>query len=197
MESVLIEKVNSSPIRLQTVASLDSWFNKSPSSITYCISSNTQLKCPSLHSKLWWTLNLSELRQLFYNTTQAQKLGTTTQLQMFATRNFYFKAIKAAKSKQWTQFLANVDAQSVWTAKRFAYGRAPDRFSSFPSAISPSAINSALLNYFFLARCPSTGSPVVPIYSSALPVSAEEIVDTVRKSSNTSAPGPDSILYGI
>jgi len=179
-----------SPTGLQIAASLDSWFDnlKSLSSITYCISSNTPLKSPSLHSKPWWTLNLSELGRVFHHTIRAQKLGTATQLQMSATRNFYFKAIKAVKSKDWTQFLANVDAQSVWTAKKFAYGQDPDRFPSFPSATSPSTINSALLNYFFPTQWPPTSSPVLPTHSSAPPVSAEEIADTLRKSSNTSAP---------
>jgi len=131
------------------------------------------------------------------HTVWAQKLGPTTQLQTSATQHFYFKAIKAAKSKHRTQFLANVDVLSVWTAKKFAYGRASDRFPSFPSATLPSAINSALLNHFFPAQCPSTSSLVLFIYSSAPPVSTEEIVDALRKSSNTSAPGPDGIPFCI
>jgi len=149
VESALIGKMIPPPTGLQTAASLSRWFDKSLSSITYHISSNTLLKHPFLQSKPWWTLNLSELRRVFHHTARAQKLGTATPLRTSATHNFYFKAIKAAKAKHSTQFLANVDAQLVWTAKMFVYGRAPDRFPSFLTARSPSEINSARLNHFF------------------------------------------------
>jgi len=185
------------PTGLHTAASISSWFDKSLSSITYHISSNTPLKRSSLHSKSCSTPNLSQLWRVFHLTARAQKPGTATQPHTSATRNFYFKAIKAAKAKHWTQFLANVNAQSVWTTKKFAYGQAPDRFPSFPTATSPSQINSPLLNHFFPAQCPPTTSHILPTYPSTPLVSAAGAADALRKSANISAPGPDGIPYAI
>jgi len=61
----------------------------------------------------------------------------------------YFKAIKAAKSKHWSSFLLTATPQSLWTAKRFAYGLAQRRFPSLPGAETPQQMNSVLLEDFF------------------------------------------------
>jgi len=46
----------------------------------------------------------------------------------------YFKAIHAAKNKHWSSFLLGATPQSLWTAKRFPYGRTPPFFLSLPGA---------------------------------------------------------------
>jgi len=77
-----------------------------------------------------------------------------------AARNTYFKAIQTAKRVHWSQFLANVDSQSVWDARRIAAGRAPDRFPTLENASSPTEINNTLLQHFFPPR-PSPTPPLI------------------------------------
>jgi len=60
-----------------------------------------------------------------------------------------FKAIKTAKNKHWSSFLLSATPQTLWTAKRFAYGRAPPRFPSLPRAETPQQMNNVLLDHFF------------------------------------------------
>jgi len=71
----------------------------------------------------------------------------------------YFKAIKTAKNNDWSSFLLSATPQTLWTAKKFAYGRAPPRFSSLPGAETPQQMNNVLLDNFFPRRNPSLPPP--------------------------------------
>src|SRR5205807_7792567 len=73
-------------------------------------------------------------------------------------KNKYFHAIKQAKASHWKQFLATVDSRSIWTAKKLAVGKPPDRFPSIPDATTPLEINDVLLHHFF----PPKDSPPSP-----------------------------------
>ena len=66
----------------------------------------------------------------------------------------YSKAIKAAINKHWSSFLLTAAPQSLWTAKRFAYGRAQPRFPSLPGAVTHQQMNQVLLDHFFLSKEP-------------------------------------------
>jgi len=61
----------------------------------------------------------------------------------------YFKVIKTAKNKHWSSFLLNATPQTLWTAKKFVYARAPPRFPSLPGAETPQQMNEVLLDHFF------------------------------------------------
>jgi len=114
-----------------------------------------------------------------------------------AARNTYFKAIQTAKRVYWSQFLANVDSQSVWDARKIVAGRAPDRFPTLENTSSPTEINNTLLQHFFHPR-PSPPPPLIlPAFKDVPLVSPEEVSSALRKSSNTSAPGPSGIPYSI
>ena len=67
----------------------------------------------------------------------------------------YFQAIKAAKNKHWSSFLLAATPQSLWTAKRFAYGHAQPRFPFLPGADTPQQMNNVRLDHFFPPRYPS------------------------------------------
>ena len=106
----------------------------------------------------------------------------------------YFKAIKKAKKKYWKSFYPKV-GQDVWTARRLAAGRQPDRFPSFPEASSPMDINTALLSYFFPDKDPTLTPSILRPFRDVPSLRPEEIAHALSKSSNSSAPGPDQILY--
>ena len=107
----------------------------------------------------------------------------------------YFKAIKAAKNKHWSSFLLAATPQSLWTAKRFAYGRAQPRFPSLPGAETPLQMNDVPLNDFFPPKDPFSPPPRLRPHKSAPPLMTEEIAAALSTCSPTSAPGPDGIPY--
>jgi len=107
----------------------------------------------------------------------------------------YFKAIKAAKNKHWSSFLLTATPQSLWTAKRFAYGRAQPRFPYIPGADTPHQMNSVLLDHFFPPKEPFTPPPWLRPHKTAPRLTMEEIASALSKCSPTSAPGPDWIPY--
>jgi len=107
----------------------------------------------------------------------------------------YFMAIKAAKNKHWSSFLLTATPQSLWTAKRFAYGRAQPRFPSFPGGETPLQMNNVLLEHFFPPQEPFSPPPRLRPHNLVPPLTTEEIAAALSKCSPTSAPGPDGILY--
>jgi len=84
---------------------------------------------------------------------------------------------------------------SLWTAERFANGRAQPRFPSLPGAETPSQMNNVLLDHFFPPKEPFSPPPRLSPNKSAPPVTTDEIVSALAKCSPTSAPGPDGIPY--
>ena len=100
-----------------------------------------------------------------------------------------------AKNKHWSSFLLSATHQNLWTAKRFASGRAPPRFPSLPGAETPQQMNEALLGHFFPPKAAFFPPHRLRPQCSALPLTKEEIAHALSKSSSSSAPGPDGIPY--
>jgi len=126
----------------------------------------------------------------------ARKHGTSALRDVANTSKAgYFKAIKAAKNKRWSSFLLGPTPQSLWTAKRFAYGCTPPRFPSLPGAETPQQMNKVLLDHFFPPKTPFSPPPRLRPYRKAPPLSKEEIMIALSRWSPTSAPGPDGIPY--
>jgi len=107
----------------------------------------------------------------------------------------YFKAIKTAKNKHWLSFLLNATPQTLWTAKKFAYGRAPPRFPFLPGAETPQSMNEVLLDHFCPPKQPFSPPPRLRPDKKAPALTAEEIATALSKCSPTSPPGPDRISY--
>jgi len=185
------------PPALPTPNSLGLWFDDSLAIITHLITSNTPTKRPSFCSKPWWTPELTQLQRIHHHTTRLMRKNQSSPALARAARNMYFNAIQTAKRVHWWQFLANVDSNSVWDARRIAAGRAPDWFPTLENASSPTEINNTLLQHFFPPR-PSPPPPLIlPAFKDVPPVSPAEVSSALRKSSNTSAPGPSGIPYSI
>ena len=129
----------------------------------------------------------------------SRKARTTREPQDIQTAKLskrgYFKAIKAAKATHWKKFLMDTTPRSIWTAKKFAIGKAVPRFPNLPDTESPTQINEALLRHFFPPR-PSLSLPtILRPFTDHEPLLKSEIAKALRKSSSSSAPGPDSIPY--
>jgi len=194
---VLTDLTLAAPPALLTPNSLNLWFDNSLAKITHLITSNTLTKYPSSYSRPWWTPQLTELRRIHHHVTHLMRKNQSWLVLARAARNTYSKAIQTAKRVHWSQFLANVDSRSVWDARRIAAGRAPDRFPTLENASSPIDINNTLLQHFFPPR-PSPPPPLIfTAFKDVPPVSPAQVSSTLRKSSNTSAPGPSGIPYSI
>jgi len=185
------------PHTLPTPRTLDLWFDDSLAKITHPITSNTPTKCPSSYSKLWWTPELTQLQRIHHHTSCLMRKNQTSPALARVARNTYFKAIQSAKRVHWSQFLADVDSRSVWDARKIAAGRPPDRFPTLENASSPTEINDTHLQHFFPPR-PSPPPPLIlQAFQDVPPVLPAEVSSALRKSSNTSAPGPSGIPYSI
>jgi len=152
---------------------------------------------PSHHSKPWWTPHLTILRREYHKAARAAKKHDTPHRRGVAgtSKAGYFKAIKSTKNKYWSSFLQTTTPQSLWTAKRFTYGRAQPRFPSLPGAETPQQMNNVLREHFFPPKEPFSPPPRLRPHNSVPPLTTEEIAAALSKCSPTSAPGPDGIPY--
>jgi len=109
----------------------------------------------------------------------------------------YFKAIASAKKTHWSDFLSSATPRSLWTAKRFAFGRTPQRFPDLPGASDPAEVAETLLDHLFPPKPPPPPLLHLARYEDYTPLTSEEISRALSESSNTSAPGPDHIPYSV
>jgi len=71
-----------------------------------------------------------------------------------SSRRTYFKAIASAKRTNWSDFLSSATPRSILTAKRFAFGRPPQRFPDLPGASNPAEVAETFLDHFFPYKPP-------------------------------------------
>jgi len=180
-----------------TPPQLDEWVSESLNRLVALLKEHTPVSSPSHHSKPWWTPHLSILRREYHKAARAARKHDSPHAREVAgsSKAGYFKAIKAAKSKHWSSVLLTATPQSLWTAKRFAYGRAQPRFPSLPGAETPQQMNSVLLEHFFPPKEPFCPPPRLRPNRSAPPLTTDEIATALSKCSPTLAPGPDGIPH--
>ena len=176
---------------------LDEWMSESLNCLVALLKEHTAVSRPSHHSKPGWTPHLSILRREYPKTARAARKHDSLHMREVAgtSKAGYFKAIKAAKNKHWSSFLLAANPQSLWTTKRFAYGRAQPRFPSPPGAETILQLNNVLLEHFFPSKEPFSPPPRLRPNKSAPPLTPDEIAAALSKCSPTSAPGPDGIPY--
>ena len=181
--------------RCPSPTDLDAWLVGSLNRLTALLKEYTPVSRPSHHSKPWWSPHLTILCGEFHKASKMARKHGTPALRDVAniSKAGYFKSIKAAKNKHWLSFLLGATPQSLWTAKRFAYGRTPPRFPSLPGAETPQQMNKVLLDHFFPPKIPFSPPPRLRPYKRALPLKTEEITIALSKCSPTSAPGPDGV----
>jgi len=182
------------PPPLPTTRSLDIWFRTNLGRVESQFALHTPLKRVTYRSKPWWTELLSMLRKAYgsaLHSSKRDRFDASLLASARAARSAYFKAIKKAKSEHWSSFLASATPQSVWTAKKLAIGRPPPRFPELPGASTPPELNKALLDHFFPGEPTNFMDTILLPLRECLPLSKDEIVRALARSSPSSAPGPD------
>jgi len=180
-----------------TPPKLHEWMSESLNRLVALLNEHTPVSRPFHHSKSWWTPHLTILRREYHKAVRSVRKSDTLHLQEIAntSKAGYFKAINAAKNEYWSSFLLTSTPQSLWTAKRLAYGRAQPRFPSLPGAETPQQMNNVLLDHFFAPKEPFSPPPRLRPHRSVHPLTTDEIAAALSKCSPTSAPGPDGIPY--
>ena len=113
------------------------------------------------------------------------------------SRRTYFKAIASAKKTDWSDLLSSATPRSLWMAKRFAFGRPPQRFPDLPGASDPAEVAEKLLDQLVPSKPPPPRLLRLTRYEDYTPLTSAEGSRALSKSSNTSAPGPDHIPYSV
>jgi len=129
--------------------------------LTALLKEHTPVSGPSHYSKPWWTPHLTTLRRECHKASRVARKHGTPSLRDVAhiSKVGYFKAIKTAKNKDWSSFLLSTPPQTLETATKFAYGRAPPRFPSLPGAETPQQMNHVLLDHLFPQKEPFSLPP--------------------------------------
>jgi len=185
------------PPSYPTPPKLDAWMSGSLNRLVALLEEHTPVSRPSHHSKPWWSPHLTILRREYHKAVRSVRKQDTPRMREIAgtSKVGYFKAIKAAKNKHWSSFLLTATPQSLWRAKRFAYGRAQPRFPCLPGAETLQQMNTVLLDHFFPPKEPFSPPPRLRPHKSVPPLTTEEVAAGLSKCSPTSAPGPDGIPY--
>jgi len=182
-----------------TPKSLSRWFDISSTRLTSLQTSHAPSKRPCPRSKPWWSPRLSSLRREYHKFARISRLDPSplNWSNVKSSRRTYAKAIASAKKTHWSDFLSSGTPRSLWTAKRFAFGRPPQRFSDLRGASDPAEIAETLLDQFFPSKPPPPPLLCLTRYEDYTPITSEEVSRALSKSSNTSAPGPDHIPYSV
>jgi len=176
--------------------SLSRWFEISSSRLTSLLSSHAPSKRPCPRSKPWWSPRLSALRREYHKFTRISRLDPSplNWSNVKSSRRTYFMAIAWAKKRHWSDFLSTATPRSIRTAKRFAFGRPPQRFPDLPGSSDPAWVAEMLLGHFFPSKPPPPLLLCLTQHEDYTPLTSEAVSRALSKSSNTSTPGPDHIL---
>jgi len=182
-----------------TPNSLTRWFDISSTRLTSLLTSHAPSKRPCPRSKPWWSPRLSSLRREYHKFARMSRLDPSplNWSDVKSSRRTYFKAIASAKKTHWSDSLSSATPRSLWMAKRFAFGRPPQRFPNLPGASDPAEVAETLLDHFFPSKPPPPPLLRLTGYEDYTPLTSEEITRALSKSSNTTAPGPDHIPYSV
>src|SRR5260221_14272375 len=93
------------------LADVDKRFNTKLQRLTGPLIAITPTKRPSKRSWSWWNPDISAIRTIFHSVSRAYRNGMATKFEDRATRSAYFKAIKAAKSTHWNEFVKNANSK--------------------------------------------------------------------------------------
>ena len=180
-------------------AQLDTWFSATLNALTALLLRDTVFSHPSPRSKPWWTPLFTTLRKEYHKAMRTMKNHPSNDNIHLAklSKLGYFKAIKRAKGLYWSKFLARTTPQNIWTAKQYVAPRKTPHFPLLPEAYSLTAINDALLKYFFPPKpSPPVRGRLSP-HPESTPLSQQEIKLALSKCSPSLAPCPDGIPYRV
>jgi len=190
-----------------TKSDLDNVTTQLTQVMTSALSLCAPLVRQSPHSKPWWT---PELRQMRLKASRLQRQAIKTEddgkwCEYRRQRNLYFRAIKLAKDKHWSDFLHDVHGKDIFTAIRAATRR---ENTTIPSL----KINNTLATtfdqkshaLFTKLQAPQMTHPQPPLSLNSTTLTQawdwpaftpQELEEAINSTKNTSAPGPDGISY--
>ena len=139
-----------------TPNSLDRWFDISSTRLTSLLTSHALRKRQCPRSKPWWSPYLSSLRREYHKFAMISHLDPSplNWSNVKSSRRTYFKAIASAKRTHSSDFLSSATPRSLWTVKRVAFGRPPQRFPDLPGDSDPAEIAETLVGHFFPCKPP-------------------------------------------
>jgi len=142
-------------------SSLSRWCDISSTCLTSLLTSHAPSKRPCPLSKPWWSPHLSSLRREYHRFAKLSRLDPSplNLSNVKSSRRTYFKAIVLAKKTHWSDFLSSATPRTLWTAKRFAFDRLPQRFLDLPGASDPGKVAETLLDHFFPSKPPPPPAP--------------------------------------
>ena len=117
------EDIETTPIR--NSADLNHRVETLNKTITNTIDEFVPVSTPSLHTKRWWSKELTALRQQMRSRARAayrnkNHLDHPAHAQYKAAQNKYADAIDKAKKDKWHEFLSQIYEHTVWTAHKYA-----------------------------------------------------------------------------
>jgi len=182
-----------------TPNSMSRWFDIFSTRLTSLLTSHAPSRRPCPCSKPWWSTRLSSLRREYHKFARVSRLNPSplNWSNVKSSRRTYFQTIALAKKAHWSDFLSSATPRSLWTAKRFAFGRPPQRFPDLPGASNPAEVAETLLHHFFPSKPPPPPLLRLKRYEDYTALTSEEVSRALSKSSNTSAPGPANIPYSV
>ena len=182
------------------------------------IRAKVPLSKPSLHSKRWWTKELSVLKK------KKKKLSNTSYKlcaipdhpiheEHWKVRNHYGNKIQAVKRAHWADFLEHMSNRDIWTVNYYISGDTNDGSKtriptlSFTPLVGSNAMaeeaasnedKSAMLAKLMFPACPTNcATPSYYPYPAQLPtpvkISAIQIQCHIEGLCLHKAPGPDGI----
>jgi len=182
-----------------TSKSLSRWCDISSTRLTSLLTSHAPSKRPCPRSKPWWSPPLSSLRRVYHRFARMSRLDQSplNWSNVKSSRRTYFKAIASANKTHWSDFLSWATPRSLWMAKRFAFGRPPQRFPDLPGASDQAEVVETLLDNFLPSKPPPPPLLRLMRHSDYTPLTSEEISRALSKSSNPCAPCPDHLPYSV
>jgi len=139
-----------------TPSSLTRWFDISSTRLRSLLTTHALSKHPCPRFKPWWSPCRLYLRRQYHKFARISCLDPSplNWSNMMSSRRIYFNAMASAKKGHWSDFLSSATPQSLWTAKRFAFGRPPQRFPDLPGTSDPAEVAETLLHHLFPPKPP-------------------------------------------
>jgi len=174
-------------------------FEHNLSLLIYTIKKHAPVKRPCKWSKSWWTPELTQLGKDFTFKTRKAKEDPEVVDDAKHAKKKYQNEVKKARAIHRRTFLENAKKNDMWTPHQFMKKRLGSTVPGGHNYPCAASLNLAIMQYFF----PPNPNPVdmePPRYIELEErdiVDASEVAQALCNCSNTSAPGPDQVPYGV
>jgi hypothetical protein len=116
-------------------------------------------------------------------------------MEVKATCNANFKAIREAIQSHWNTFVKLAQPKDLWALHRLSTPKETDTLPSFSNTLSAALLKKALIAHF-LPPLNLSSAPLQQLFAEAPDITPTEVLKALAKFSNSSTVGPDQIPYG-